>query len=134
MEAEYTGVVGGLCSKPRCHQGKSPADWQVVTEPSAFCSRSNRPRICPKKPSSMSSPTGSSSPMTRMTLGVGPDKPTVWSVHAYSSRPRIAWMAVLASDAFFPFADNIEEIAQAGIKAIIQPGGICPRSRFHRCT
>jgi phosphoribosylaminoimidazolecarboxamide formyltransferase/IMP cyclohydrolase len=31
--------------------------------------------------------------------------------------------AVLASDAFFPFADNIEEIAQAGIKAIIQPGG-----------
>ncbi|MBR3054945.1 MAG: bifunctional phosphoribosylaminoimidazolecarboxamide formyltransferase/IMP cyclohydrolase PurH, partial [Streptococcus sp.] len=31
--------------------------------------------------------------------------------------------AVLASDAFFPFADNIEEIAAAGIKAIIQPGG-----------
>lgn len=31
--------------------------------------------------------------------------------------------AVLASDAFFPFADNIEEAAAAGIKAIIQPGG-----------
>ena len=31
--------------------------------------------------------------------------------------------AALASDAFFPFADNIEEIAAAGIKAIIQPGG-----------
>ena len=31
--------------------------------------------------------------------------------------------AVLASDAYFPFADNIEEIAAAGIKAIIQPGG-----------
>lgn len=31
--------------------------------------------------------------------------------------------AVLASDAFFPFADNVEEIAKAGIKAIIQPGG-----------
>ena len=30
---------------------------------------------------------------------------------------------VLASDAFFPFADNVEEIAKAGIKAIIQPGG-----------
>ena len=30
--------------------------------------------------------------------------------------------AVLASDAFFPFADNVEEIAKAGIKAIIQPG------------
>ena len=29
----------------------------------------------------------------------------------------------LASDAFFPFADSIESAAQAGIKAIIQPGG-----------
>jgi len=31
--------------------------------------------------------------------------------------------SVLASDAFFPFADNIEEAAKAGISAIIQPGG-----------
>lgn len=30
---------------------------------------------------------------------------------------------VLASDAFFPFADSIEQAAAAGIKAIIQPGG-----------
>ena len=31
--------------------------------------------------------------------------------------------AVLASDAFFPFSDNVELAAEAGIKAIIQPGG-----------
>lgn len=31
--------------------------------------------------------------------------------------------AVLASDAFFPFADGIEQAAGAGISAIIQPGG-----------
>lgn len=31
--------------------------------------------------------------------------------------------AVLASDAFFPFADGVEEAAAAGIRAIIQPGG-----------
>jgi phosphoribosylaminoimidazolecarboxamide formyltransferase/IMP cyclohydrolase len=30
---------------------------------------------------------------------------------------------VAASDAFFPFADNVEEIAKAGATAIIQPGG-----------
>jgi len=30
---------------------------------------------------------------------------------------------VLASDAFFPFRDNVEEAAKAGIKAVIQPGG-----------
>lgn len=31
--------------------------------------------------------------------------------------------AVLASDAFFPFSDTVEEAARAGITAIIQPGG-----------
>lgn len=31
--------------------------------------------------------------------------------------------AVMASDAFFPFADNVELAAKAGISAIIQPGG-----------
>ena len=31
--------------------------------------------------------------------------------------------AVLASDAFFPFADSIERAAEAGVTAIIQPGG-----------
>ena len=31
--------------------------------------------------------------------------------------------AVAASDAFFPFADGIEAIAEAGATAIIQPGG-----------
>ncbi len=30
---------------------------------------------------------------------------------------------VMASDAFFPFADNVELAAQAGVAAIIQPGG-----------
>jgi phosphoribosylaminoimidazolecarboxamide formyltransferase/IMP cyclohydrolase len=31
--------------------------------------------------------------------------------------------AVLASDGFFPFADNIEHAAAAGITAVVQPGG-----------
>jgi phosphoribosylaminoimidazolecarboxamide formyltransferase/IMP cyclohydrolase len=31
--------------------------------------------------------------------------------------------AVMASDAFFPFPDGIEEAAEAGVEAVIQPGG-----------
>ena len=31
--------------------------------------------------------------------------------------------AVMASDAFFPFPDNVEKAADLGISAIIQPGG-----------
>lgn len=31
--------------------------------------------------------------------------------------------AVLASDAFFPFADSIQKIADAGLRIVVQPGG-----------
>ena len=31
--------------------------------------------------------------------------------------------AVMASDAFFPFRDGIDNAAEAGISSIIQPGG-----------
>src|SRR5439155_13844384 len=31
--------------------------------------------------------------------------------------------AALASDAFFPFPDNVHEAAKAGVTAIVQPGG-----------
>ena len=31
--------------------------------------------------------------------------------------------AAMASDAFFPFADGVEEAANVGVKSIIQPGG-----------
>jgi phosphoribosylaminoimidazolecarboxamide formyltransferase/IMP cyclohydrolase len=30
---------------------------------------------------------------------------------------------VLASDAFFPFRDGVDEAAKAGVTAIIEPGG-----------
>ena len=31
--------------------------------------------------------------------------------------------AVAASDAFFPFADGFEVLANAGVRAVVQPGG-----------
>jgi phosphoribosylaminoimidazolecarboxamide formyltransferase/IMP cyclohydrolase len=31
--------------------------------------------------------------------------------------------AVLASDAFFPFRDGVDEAGKAGVTAIVQPGG-----------
>ena len=31
--------------------------------------------------------------------------------------------SVAASDAFFPFPDGIEQLAETGVEAIIQPGG-----------
>jgi phosphoribosylaminoimidazolecarboxamide formyltransferase/IMP cyclohydrolase len=31
--------------------------------------------------------------------------------------------AVMASDAFFPFPDGVEVAAEAGVTAVVQPGG-----------
>lgn len=61
----------------------------------------------------------------KQTLGVGPGQTNrVTAVRiAMEYGGERANGAVLASDAFFPFADNIEVAAKAGIKAIIQPGG-----------
>ena len=61
----------------------------------------------------------------RALVGMGAGQPNrVVSVHLSQ---RIAGDkavgAVLASDAFFPFPDNIELAAEAGVTAIVQPGG-----------
>ncbi len=31
--------------------------------------------------------------------------------------------AVLGSDAYFPFRDGVDQAVEAGVKAIVQPGG-----------
>ena len=36
----------------------------------------------------------------------------------------------MSSDAFFPFADGIEAAAEAGIAAVIQPGGSMRDAEF----
>ncbi len=59
------------------------------------------------------------------TVGIGAGQMSrVDSVEiAISKAAARAAGSVLASDAFFPFADSIERAAAAGIKAIVQPGG-----------
>jgi phosphoribosylaminoimidazolecarboxamide formyltransferase / IMP cyclohydrolase len=59
------------------------------------------------------------------TVGIGSGQPNrVTSVHlAARFAGDRAQGAVLASDAFFPFADGVELAAKAGITAIIQTGG-----------
>jgi len=61
----------------------------------------------------------------RRTLGVGAGQMNrVGSVKiALDQAGDEAKGAYLASDAFFPFPDSIEEAAKAGIRAIVQPGG-----------
>ena len=66
----------------------------------------------------------------KQTVGIGPGQVNrIWASkqcfeHAEELIGKDATKgAVLASDAFFPFDDNVEAAHQAGITAIIQPGG-----------
>lgn len=61
----------------------------------------------------------------RMTIGIGQGQPSrVRAVRlAIQNAGARARGAVLASDGFLPFPDNVELAAQAGVQAIIQPGG-----------
>ncbi|MBP7792697.1 MAG: bifunctional phosphoribosylaminoimidazolecarboxamide formyltransferase/IMP cyclohydrolase [Candidatus Goldbacteria bacterium] len=60
-----------------------------------------------------------------VTIGIGPGQTNrVGAVDiALKNAGEKAKDAVLASDAYFPFRDNVDVAAAAGIKAIIQPGG-----------
>jgi phosphoribosylaminoimidazolecarboxamide formyltransferase/IMP cyclohydrolase len=59
------------------------------------------------------------------TIGVGPGQTNrIWALqNAIRQATTATAGAVLASDAFFPFADCVQAAAAAGIRAIIQPGG-----------
>jgi len=59
------------------------------------------------------------------TLGIGPGQTNrIWSAQMSIDRAgEQVNGAVMASDAFFPFADVAEAAANAGISVIIQPGG-----------
>ncbi len=59
------------------------------------------------------------------TLGIGPGQTNrIWSAEMSITRAGEQSIgAVMASDAFFPFPDVVAAAADAGIRAIIQPGG-----------
>lgn len=124
IEPEYTGVVGGLLVQNQDVIAENPADWQVVTKRQPSEQERTALEFAWKSIKYVKS-NGIIITNDRMVLGVGPGQTNrVASVKIAidQARDRLEG-AALASDAFFPFADNIEEIAASGIKAIIQPGG-----------
>ena len=65
----------------------------------------------------------------KSTIGIGAGQPSrldsckIASRKALQFAPEKIANSVAASDAFFPFPDGVEELAEAGVEAIIQPGG-----------
>jgi len=63
------------------------------------------------------------------TIGIGAGQPSrldsckIATDKGLKFLPEKIINSVAASDAFFPFADGIEELIRVGVSAIIQPGG-----------
>jgi len=60
-----------------------------------------------------------------MTIAIGPGQTNrIWAVENGIKRCLFDMHgSVMASDAFFPFDDCVSAAAEAGVSAIIQPGG-----------
>ncbi|WP_417391908.1 bifunctional phosphoribosylaminoimidazolecarboxamide formyltransferase/IMP cyclohydrolase [Gimesia sp.] len=121
---DYRRVSGGLLVQEKDELRDDSADWKVVTsrEPSlqemndlAFgwivCKHVKSNAIVLAK--------------DEMLLGAGAGQMSRLDssyIAAYKAGER-SQGAVVASDAFFPFRDGVDEAAKAGVTAIIQPGG-----------
>ncbi|HEC89696.1 MAG TPA: bifunctional phosphoribosylaminoimidazolecarboxamide formyltransferase/IMP cyclohydrolase, partial [Thermoplasmatales archaeon] len=121
---QFRSVIGGMLAQERDITLISPREWRVVTKkkPTEEQLRSMEFAVrCVKhiKSNSVVFVKG-----TR-TVGIGGGQ---------TARVDATWIAtkkggenikgsIMASDAFFPFRDAVDVAAEAGVEAIVQPGG-----------
>lgn len=128
IEPLVTGVLGGLLVQNQDVITEHPEEWTVATKVSPTEDQMTALKFAWRAVKFVKS-NGIIVTNSHQTLGVGPGQTNrVGSVKialeaAAEKSPEMQENSVLGSDAFFPFADNIDEIAKAGIKAIVQPGG-----------
>ena len=117
-------VSGGALLQTADAIDEDPASWKVVTErkPTAreLTDLAFAWRVC-KHIKSNAIVLGKDNTLVGMGTGQ-PNRVTSIRLAIETAGDKVAGSA-LASDAFMPFADNIEAAAQAGIISIAQPGG-----------
>ena len=120
----FRSVVGGFLSQERDVKTTPPNDWKIVTK---------------KKPTekqliSMQFAVKCVKHVKSNSVVFVKDTQTVGIGGGQTARVDATWIATnkgkenikgstMASDAFFPFRDGIDVAAEAGVAAIIQPGG-----------
>lgn len=117
-------IAGGMLVQGADDIAEDPTEWKTVTEREPTAAEGQDLAFAWKAAKHIKS-NAIVFAKDRALVGMGAGQPNrVVSVHLSQ---RIAGDkaqgAVLASDAFFPFPDNIELAAEAGVTAIAQPGG-----------
>ena len=121
---EYRRVSGGLLVQSRDTAEEDPSRWKTVTRQQPTDEQLSDLAFAWKAAKHVKS-NAIVLAGDNALLGMGAGQPNrVTSVHlALRAAGDKAKGSVLASDAFFPFPDNIELAAEAGVAAIVQPGG-----------
>jgi phosphoribosylaminoimidazolecarboxamide formyltransferase/IMP cyclohydrolase len=124
---DFKRVRGGFLVQDQFQFDPSEQDWKVVTRQQPSEAEWNDLRfgwaaVAPVKSNAILLARD------EMAIGIGAGQMSrvdsvFLAVHKARQQGHETNGSVLASDAFFPFADGIELAAQAGVKAVIQPGG-----------
>jgi phosphoribosylaminoimidazolecarboxamide formyltransferase/IMP cyclohydrolase len=120
-------VRGGFLVQDQFEFDASEQDWKVVTERQPSEAEWNDLRfawaaVAPVKSNAILLARD------EMAIGIGAGQMSrvdsvFLAIHKARQQGHTTEGCVMASDAFFPFADGVELAAEAGVKAIIQPGG-----------
>lgn len=123
-ELDIRPINGGVLIQQPDIEAEDSTDWKVVTEksPSEAEMRDLEYawRVIPQIKSNAILFVKNES-----IVGLGAGQPNRLESVAIAARKsgEKAQGAVMASDAFFPFADGVQEAIDAGVTAVIQPGG-----------
>ncbi len=124
---DFKRVRGGLLVQDRFQPDLSDADWKVPTHRQPTEAEWIDLRFAWNAVAAVKSNAVLLAREER-TIGIGAGQmsrvdSSFLAVHKARQQGHDPRGSVLASDAFFPFADGVEEAAAAGISAVIQPGG-----------
>ena len=119
---DYKRVRGGFLAQERAERDSgSEGDWRVVTKRQPTEGEWWDLRFAWRAVGSVKS---NAIVLCRegATIGIGAGQMSL-SVHKAGLAGHDTKGAVMGSDAFFPFRDGVEQAAEAGVSAIVQPGG-----------
>jgi phosphoribosylaminoimidazolecarboxamide formyltransferase/IMP cyclohydrolase len=124
---EYRSVLGGLLAQSTDLTDLDPAGLRVVTKRAPTAAETSALRFAWRVAKHVKS-NAIVLTTAQQVIGVGAGQMNrVDSARLAVMRAREVGLAtegaVCASDAFFPFRDGFDIVAQAGVTAVIQPGG-----------
>ena len=124
---DYKRVRGGVLVQDRALTAIEESEWNVVTKRAPTADELDNLRFAWRAVGSVKS---NAIVLVRdcMTIGIGAGQMSrvdaaFMAVHKASTAGHQTAGAVLGSDAFFPFRDGVDQAAEAGVRAIVQPGG-----------